>query len=76
MVTMKYETKRRIECHKQKIGKVAVVCNVKGESSLPICFVDGKVCTGKIVLGMPSCSGSSFGVGFGDKTVYRCPRLK
>ena len=61
---MKYEALRRI---KRKVGE---------KMPMPICFVDGKECTGKIVLGALSCDASVFVDGYGNKTVSRCPRLK
>jgi hypothetical protein len=52
------------------------VRKVEAKMPLPICFVDGKVCTGKFVAGAPSCDVSVFSDGHGNKTVSRCPRLK
>lgn len=70
---MKYETLRRI---KRKVGNPRKVVVVHDElCEAPICFVDGKVCTGKFVLGAPACESVMNGI-CGDDTIFRCPRLK
>jgi hypothetical protein len=44
-------------------------------SSKMLCYIDGKVCTGKVVAGAPTCEVSSFDDSK-DSVVYRCPRFK
>jgi hypothetical protein len=40
-----------------------------------LCHFDGKECTGRVIEGAPACLVRNFGT-YGDKVLYRCPRLR